>query len=247
MSPDQSAHGLLRTPVSPLRYENASTDPGDVAMKLAQWVPRGSRFLDIGCGTGSVTEAIMKARGATAIAIEPDQERARRAAERGIDVRVEELSSDLVRAHGPFPVIVVADVLEHLQSPTRLLEQIRPALAPGGVLLLSVPNVAHWFIRLDLLTGKFDYQESGIMDATHLRWFTRDSLTALLDHSGYRVTDIDATVNASLPDYRRRVPWRWLPSRVRRGLIGLLVTLRPALFGCQIVVRAARIDQATQD
>ena len=67
-----------------------------------------------------------------------------------------------------------------------LLRIATRALVPGGAIVVSVPNVAHWTVRLDLLCGRFQYRETGIMDATHLRWFTRDGIALLLDAAGLR-------------------------------------------------------------
>jgi len=88
---------------------------------------------------------------------------------------------------GPFDVIVAADVLEHLVSPHILLGSARRCLAKDGSLLVSVPNFAHWYPRLRVLTGTFDYDQRGIIESGHVRFFTRKSFKALVERAGYQV------------------------------------------------------------
>jgi hypothetical protein len=85
-------------------------------------------------------------------------------------------------------------VLEHVRDPGRLLEDCRAHLAPGGRLIASLPNVANIHVRLQLLGGRFEYTPRGILDATHLRFYTRDSGRELLERHGYRVTQQRATI-----------------------------------------------------
>jgi hypothetical protein len=80
-------------------------------------------------------------------------------------------------------VIVAADVLEHLKDPLATLRSLRPYLDPDGYFVISVPNVAHGSVRMALLTGHFDYREIGLLDSTHLRFFTRESFECLLDEA----------------------------------------------------------------
>jgi hypothetical protein len=94
---------------------------------------------------------------------------------------------------GSFEVIVFGDVLEHLRDPLRVLRQARPLLAPGGSVLISTPNVAHGDVRLALLDGRFRYTKVGILDDTHTRFFTRDSLVQFLHDAGFVLADLRRT------------------------------------------------------
>jgi methionine biosynthesis protein MetW len=243
-SPDDSAAGFLKAPPTALRYEHASVDPDDVGMKLARLITPNARVLDVGCGTGSLTELIRDQRAVTIVGVEPDEERAQRAAARGLTVHHGFLSDDVFSRHGPFDFIVFADVLEHLPNPAEIVCLAKRGLKPGGSLVVSVPNVAHWFVRLDLLMGRFTYQDCGIMDATHLRWFTRETIREFFEHLGFAITAMDYTVNIDLPEYGQRAPWRWMRLGIRRRLVRGLASLRPGLFGCQHIVRATILDQA---
>jgi hypothetical protein len=93
---------------------------------------------------------------------------------------------------------------------------------------------------MNLLRGKFDYRDCGIMDATHLRWFTRETLHAFFFNLGFKVTDHLYTLNAEMPEYQYR-PWRWLPRK--RESIRTMLRKLPNLFGCQHVVRVEPLPQ----
>lgn len=237
-SPDSHSSGFLQTEPDALRYDYLSLDPDDAGMKLAHLIAPNSRVLDVGCGTGVITDTIRRQKSASIIGIEPDAERVQRAIARGLDVHLGILSPDFIRQHGPFDYIVFADVLEHLPNPAEIVAMARGGLKPGGSVVASIPNVAHWFVRIDLLRGRFDYQDCGIMDATHLRWFTRRTVREFFERLGFQITALDCTVNINLPDYQRRNPWRRMPHAFRRKLVGKLAAWSPGLFGCQHIVRA---------
>ncbi len=239
-SPDHNSLGFLPGRPDALRYENQSTDPDDVAMKLASLVAHTGRVLDVGCGTGSVTEIIKARTSADVIGIEPDSDRQAIAVKRGLSVHCGFLTEEFLQEHGPFQTIVFADVLEHLPSPGKIVMLAKKGLAPGGTIVASVPNVAHLFVRIKLLGGRFDYRDCGIMDATHLRWFTHRTLQTFFSNLGFTVTDHLYTVNTGMAGYGAR-PFRWLP--YKNDVIRTMVRAFPNLFGCQHVVRAQQITQ----
>jgi 2-polyprenyl-3-methyl-5-hydroxy-6-metoxy-1,4-benzoquinol methylase len=237
-SPDTHAVGFSEFTPDPKRYENASRDPQNVAMILASLVGPGLRILDVGCGTGSVTEVIQSKTNAKILGVEPDSERAKIAKERGINVRNCLLDRNFVDTEGPFDTIIFADVLEHLADPASIVEIAKKGLVPGGAIIASVPNIAHWFVRSDLLFGRFNYANCGIMDSTHLRWFTQKTFGEFFDRLGFSVEHIGCAVNAEHPGYDSRLPWRFFGKENRRNILGCLVKMFPNLFGIQIVVKA---------
>ena len=85
---------------------------------------------------------------------------------------------------------VAADILEHVKDPERLLRDVRNCLRPGGLVLASVPNFGHWYPRFRVAVGRFDYDQRGILDRTHLRFFSRQSFRRVAEASGFRVTKI---------------------------------------------------------
>ena len=233
----EAVAGLSVAPVDPLRYDRQTDDRWESTGMLLRMIPEGARVLDVGCGTGSVSRLVRDVRRARVLGLEPNPERARLAGERGIEVEVGTFDASVVRRHGTFDVVLFADVLEHLEDPSATLRAARAALAPGGRVLASIPNVAHWSVRLALLAGRFDYQPTGIMDATHLRWFTRASVERLFRESGYAVDELRASAGMFLPAYTES-PLRHLPPRAVLAVVRRVNAVAPGLFGCQHVVAA---------
>jgi methionine biosynthesis protein MetW len=243
-SPDASSRGLLKVAPDPARYggqkvEDQPTDRFEVPGIMHRWMPERVRVLDIGCGTGAITIQSNFEKSNQVLCVEPDADRAAIAASRGLNVVQGLADEELLQERGPFDVIVFSDVLEHLVAPADLLDLASTALAPGGIILASVPNVAHWTVRAKLLFGRFDYDSVGIMDATHLRWFTRRSIRSLFEEQGYTVSSIVPTSGAWMGVYQK-FPFRLIPARVRPRLVASLANAFPTIFGCQYVIRAHR-------
>ena len=209
-------------------------NPHTIALDM---VGRGQRVLEVGCAAGHVTRHLVAdGNHVVGVEIDPDAaERARAFAERvhALDLDVDTVSSV---EDGPFDVAVLGDVLEHLRRPDDALRDIVGLLADDGRLVISVPNVAHVDVRLHLLEGRWEYQADGLLDATHLRWFTRAGLRALLTDVGFVASELRPVVQprgASL-----------LPSTP--GLIGSdivrFVESDPDARVYQFVVTAVRAD-----
>lgn len=226
--------------VDPLRYRGQTANPEESAGILISYIPKGSRVLDVGCGTGSVSCLIRDHCESEVIGLEPNSERAHAARSSGLQVINELFAPGKVEGFGKFDVIVFADVLEHLVNPAEALDLAKTLLAPGGCVVASVPNVAHWSVRLDLLLGRFDYRELGIMDATHLRWFTAETLEKLFAASGFRIANYAGSAGHWMSDYHDRRPWKWMSSHRRQQLVRLGLKQWPGLFACQHVVKAVR-------
>ena len=224
--------------LDPLRYDGHTDAPQEVARMLADLVPVGSRVLDVGCGTGSVSRIIADTRNVEIIGIEPNSRRAAAARARGLEVYDERFTPAVLQLLEPFNVILFADVLEHVADPGSLLQLAQRALLPGGRVIASVPNVAHWSVRVDLLRGRFDYQPFGIRDSTHLRWFTADTVRSLFETNGLRVISLQHTAGVTLPDYENRRPWRWMSRDRRNAIVRALACRFPLLFGCQHIIHA---------
>lgn len=241
---DDSARGFVLQRPDSLRYDGQPFDAHEANGMVLRLIPEGSRVLDIGCGTGVTTALMRDLRGAEVVGIEPDDARAARARERGIDVIAGTLDDADLSGLGTFDVIVFADVLEHLADPLSALERARRSLlSPSGRVVASVPNVAHWTVRLDLLRGRFDYKPVGIMDATHLRWFTADGVRRLFQAAGLQVESLQGSAGLWMDEYKYRRPWRWLSPRRRERWVLRAASKWPTLFGCQHIV-CARPAQA---
>jgi GT2 family glycosyltransferase/2-polyprenyl-3-methyl-5-hydroxy-6-metoxy-1,4-benzoquinol methylase len=152
-------------------------------------VPEAARrILDVGCGGGLLGAALRSLRGAHVTGIELDPAAAARAKERLDEVRVgDAIGSMAALPDASFDAILFADLLEHLAEPEMALAQARRLLAPGGVVVASLPNVRHWSVVKQLLAGDFRYEPAGILDRTHLRFFTRASALRLFAQHGFAV------------------------------------------------------------
>lgn len=205
-------------------------DPLSSLGKIWRLVEPGQEVLDVGCGAGRLAKHL-RAKGAVVTGIERHREAARLAREHCARVLEADLSdADALRDLGSFDVIVCADVLEHIAYPDRVLRALAGHLRPGGFLLASLPNVAHYKIRWRLLRGRFDYEPWGILDQSHLRFFTRKTALALVEEAGLRAAVVDAVYDAPLGRLRRY--WsRWSES------VG---SLAPELFAIQWLIRGDR-------
>lgn len=155
--------------------------------KMLRLVGTNQRVLDLGCATGQLAK-VLRERGCDVVGIEADPDAAKLAAEHCSAVivgDVEELDLGLELGERRFDVIVAGDVLEHLKKPEETLASLRPFLDRNGCLITSVPNVGHGSVRLALLGGSFPYAELGLLDDTHLRFYTRSSLLAMLEAAGF--------------------------------------------------------------
>lgn len=162
---------------------------------LVEMVGSNKRVLDVGCDTGYLGEALA-AFGNETSGFEVNAATAEEARRKLVRVEVGDLeTSDLVDlfGRGSFDIVVFGDVLEHLRDPLPVLRQARPLLAPGGSVLVSTPNVAHGDVRLALLKGQFNYTKLGILDETHTRFFTRQSLVDFFHDAGFVLVDLRRT------------------------------------------------------
>lgn len=209
----------------------------DVLLGRLRERPPGIAVLDLGFGAGLLARRIRPhCRYLAGIELDPDSAR------EGAPFFDQPLVGDLLTGvsgpwREPFDVIVAGDILEHLPSPEELLALLRPLLAPGGVLMLSLPNVANVTVRAALVLGRFPYADRGILDRTHLRFFTRASARALLRDAGFAIGFEAATampVELALP-VLARAPF----ATPVRSLARLSAAAWPTLFGYQFVFEAA--------
>jgi 2-polyprenyl-3-methyl-5-hydroxy-6-metoxy-1,4-benzoquinol methylase len=148
-----------------------------------------ARILDLGCGDGSLGAAL-RAAGSEVVGV--DLHEAPGVRERLDDFVKADLDQGLPAGlAGDVDVVVAADVFEHLRDPEALLDQLGAVLRPGASVVTSVPNFAHWYPRLRVVTGRFDYDRRGILDRTHLRFFTRRSFERMLRAHGWSVRHRD--------------------------------------------------------
>lgn len=162
---------------------------GSVNGNILELLGPARRVLDIGCGDGSLGPALRQAGAVELVGIEPVHEAAviaSRTFDRVVEGLVEDIELDVLGT-AQFDAIIAADVLEHLVDPWTQLEKWRDWVKPNGVIAISVPNLRHLRVLATLVgRGRFDYDPvGGVMDSTHLRWFTKRSLTDQLQHAGW--------------------------------------------------------------
>ena len=170
-------------------------DDNSSLKKMLRLVGEGKRVIDFGCATGYFSQLLAK-KGCTVTGVEINPEAAKFAEQYCEQVIVADLDFVSVTAILPkqaFDVAVFGDVLEHLRNPWKVVSEIRQLLKPEGYVVASIPNIAHGAIRLALLQGRFEYMDLGLLDNTHLRFFTRKSVEELFEGSGYFVETIERT------------------------------------------------------
>lgn len=158
-------------------------------------ITSGSTVLEFGPATGYMTRYLKKEKQCEVYIIEVDQEAYESAlvyAEKGICCDAEKLEWIDVLQGMKFDYITFADVLEHLRNPEVVLAKCLPFLKEAGRILISIPNIAHNAVLIDLYNNKFQYRKTGILDNTHLRFYTHDSLRELFHGCGLSVAEEDA-------------------------------------------------------
>jgi 2-polyprenyl-3-methyl-5-hydroxy-6-metoxy-1,4-benzoquinol methylase len=202
---------------------------------VRQMVGSNKTVLDLGCGEGGLAAELKKSDNAIT----------------GIDVLAETpnpqvfeqyFSADLNQGIAPviqelaakrFERVLLLDILEHLNEPEKLLRQCHEVLGPDGQLIISVPNVANITVRLMLLFGQFNYTARGILDRTHVRFFTRKTARRFVEENGFAILEERLTV---MPV---ELAFGWSPDSllgktINRMLAGV-TALMPGLFGYQVM------------
>ena len=208
----------------------------DLLRRRIRQLPPGQRLLDLGAARGHLGRAV-RDRCAYLAGVEADATVPADSRSAYDDWRQADALAPLDWDE-PFDVVVCADVLEHLAEPEKLLDRIRGWLKPGGTLLASIPNAANVSVRLALLAGRFEYAERGILDRTHLRFYTRSTARRLLEGNGWIVRGVEAT---AMP-YELALPWLSRPplAAATRSFARASARTWPTLFGYQFLFEALR-------
>ncbi|HYM20398.1 MAG TPA: methyltransferase domain-containing protein [Candidatus Kapabacteria bacterium] len=191
---------------SALKYDFIAQldNPSNTHSIQLSFVPEGSYVLDVGCHSGIFAEALRIRKNARVVGIDTDTAalvtaRTRMSDAKNLDIEVSGWE-DILSKQGwrEFDAIVFGDVLEHTRDPESILAAAKKLLKRDGRIVVSIPNVAHWRVRFGLLFGKFQYAASGILDKTHLRFYTKQSARELIEQSGYTIITSDVA-GYSLP------------------------------------------------
>ena len=195
-----------------------------------------SKILDLGCSSGLLAERL-RAMGHHVTGV--DVHELAGVGERTSAFYKADLNEGIPPEVGSdFDLVLAADVLEHLVDPAALMRQVRDVLSPEGSAIFCVPNVADWYPRFRSTVGMFDYDQRGILDATHLRFFTRRSIVKMIGRQGFTIRRIEPV----------GLPLDALGLEGTRGKLvrladSLLLSLWPTLFGYQFIVEAVPADR----
>ncbi len=174
--------------VSPYSFSNEPT--GTHQLLLNEITPE-STVLDVGAADGYLGESLIIQKKCRVFGIEPHAQGAAEAVRKGyvvcVPTSVEEALKDRRLKEEKFDYILAGDVCEHLLNPEQVLRTFKTFLKPGGKLVISLPNVAHYSVRAHLLCGRWDMQDAGILDRTHLHFYTQKTARALLAAAGWQV------------------------------------------------------------
>ena len=216
-------------------------DEGTSHHYMVELIGSNKSVLDVGCASGYLAKTL-GAFGNTVTGVEYDPAAAAEAEPHLHRVVVADLDQvDLAEAVGgdSFDVIVFGDVLEHLRDPLPSLRSARRMLNPGGYIVISIPNIAHGDVRMSLLLGRFPYGNLGLLDNTHLRFFTRQSLQDLLTDAGFVAAQVRTT---KAPLFGTELGVR--PEEVDQAVVDALLT-QPDAMTYQFVFSAVPQDAST--
>lgn len=187
---------------------------------IAAFIDDDQTVLDLGMGSGALGRHLKTQKNATVdgLTLNPDEaELATGSYRRVVVADLDSVDLDAAFESTTYDWIVCADVLEHLKFPERLLAQCQARLNPGGHVITSIPNVAYCGLLAELMQGDFRYREEGLLDATHLRFFTRRSLHRWFEEQGWHLVTAQ-TIERSLGESEFKVAFDALPPSVARYL-----------------------------
>ena len=208
------------------KYDNFNRDPYSMHMKITEFVEGEKKVLDVGCAYGNLAE-VMSSNKCEVVGVEISP-KAGKSAQKYCkevfigDVESIELSSNYINY---FDYIIFADILEHLKNPLKVLERFKKYLKNDGYVIISLPNITNWRMRLKILFGNFEYEDTGVLDNSHIRFFNEKSAKKLLSDAGYEISNFDLT---------------GLESPVGSRIIHKIGTLWPNFFAYQFLIIAKK-------
>ncbi len=205
------------------KYEYvADTNRRTAAAKIVRMVGRNKRVLELGAGPGSITRVLNKDGGCRVTAIELDGEAIEKLSPFCENVYRYDLNdhdwASVLPRNDRFEVILAADVLEHLYDPWATLRSVRNFLDTDGYLVVSLPHMAHNAVIACLLQEDVEYNDWGLLDKTHIRFFGISNMQQLFNDSGFKIVEAEFIV---LPPEQTELAthWRRLPDEVKRALL----------------------------
>lgn len=219
-----------------LKYDNPTFNPEkldreNIDRMAVEKVPQHAFLLDIGCATGFMGGHLKREKSCRVFGVEIKSAEASLAKKKLDRVYIGDIEEgDLIKkikkdlGRKKFDCILATSILEHLVDPALVIKNLLQLLSPTGIIIATTPNIAHWSTRLSLFFGKFTYTEYGILDNTHLHFYTMETFQSLFRENGYSVTHILIDpVGGGYPKISR-----------------LLAKIFPGMFAYQILVVAKK-------
>lgn len=175
-----------------IHFNPQKLDPLNVDRQTAELIPNNSKVLDIGCATGFLGEYLIKHKRCTVDGVDLGMDEAREAKKKLRNVYVGDIEKKetIEKITEKYNAINASAIIEHLKDPWTALKTWKKFLKKDGYIIISTSNIAHFSTRLSLIRGKFEYEEYGILDNTHLRFFTYESFQKLLIDCGYTIDSV---------------------------------------------------------
>ncbi|MEK7287505.1 MAG: class I SAM-dependent methyltransferase [Elusimicrobiota bacterium] len=222
-------------------YDIGSLDPHWADAQIVRMIGENKKVLEIGCANGYIGKYLKEKQNCKIFGVELNRQAAEEAREiyEGIitgDIESKEVLSKLEGRGERFEVILCSNILEHLQNPLEVLNRLKLLLSSNGCFVIALPNIAHWSIRLKLWKGNFDYTESGILDNTHLKFFTLKTAGELLQEAGLKIEKWSFDWDNGIPKFNgllNRIP------KLGPKFLHWFYSLCPALFGFQFIFKVA--------
>jgi len=194
------------------KYDSFNSYNYGVHQKIVNYVGLNKKVLDVGCAEGILSKKFLNNK-CEVVGVELDESSAISAKRYCKEVIIGDLETlKLKRKYqGYFDVLVFADVLEHLKEPSKVLKRFQYCLKDDGLIIISIPNVANWRMRLKLLLGNFEYKDHGLLDYTHLRFYNFKSVKKLIATSNLEIINFDVSLNGIrvFPKFFYKVAINW--------------------------------------
>lgn len=216
-----------------MKYTKYNTNKFEIHSMALDLVKSNSSVLELGCATGYYTRELLK-KNCTVIGIDSEKEAIRAARK----INKNSILGDLnypqhIKVGRTFDYVLCLDVIEHLVQREEMLNFVKRKLNSNGTLILSTPNIAHVKVRVRLLMGVFDYEKIGIMDTTHLHFYTRKTIINEIKLAGFRQIEVFPSVDlGQVPLFGKLL--RKLPKVIQKKI----VDIDPELFAVQFLIIA---------
>jgi len=202
---------------------------------LASCVPEKKNVLDIGCSVGGLGNYLIKNKHNIVYGIDISSKAIKLASKVLHKTACINIETDNIPFNELFDVVILGDILEHLYDPTSVLKKIKKNLKKNGLIICSIPNIANIEIRIKLLFGKFDYTAFGILDESHIRFFTLKTMKRMFKKSGLVIKKIDYLPFPFCSIFSKMLN---ININLSRKINYYLSSIRPTLFARQFIIVA---------